>query len=294
MGIYNKISVVFLMGLVIVMSGCTTPWGSGEKEPTMAAGTQGVVIEYFGPDVEYPVPDQNIDIKVRVKNVGGAEATEVKGTPYLLAWSNYTGTKECSSTKLEQPNIEMGKEGEECTVKWSLKTPKDITETQTYDAGVHIIYKYKTTTLATVYAFSDSEYVKLKERGETIPTVKDIKNSNAPIHVEIRMQNVLRTGNKDIPITLIFRNVGNGNVKYEDYRYKLDKVSAEIKGLGIDITTTDCDTVYMKGGKEGSCTASLDLSSVTNDELKIPIKITTEYTYTTSAETKITVHPKLT
>lgn len=293
MGIYNKISVVFLIGLVIAMSGCTTPWESG-KEPAMAAGTQGVMIEYFGSDVEYPVPDQSINIEARVKNIGSANATDVNGKPYLLAWSEYTGTKNCSSTELKQPNPEMGREGEECTVKWSLKTPKDITETQTYDAGVHITYGYETTTLTTVYAFSDSEYVKLKERGETIPTVKDIKNSNAPIHVEVRMQNVLKTGNKDIPITLIFRNVGDGNVNYDDYRYKLDSVSAKIKGLSINIATTDCDTVYMKGGKEGSCTATLDLSTVTDNELKIPIEITTKYKYTTSAETKITVHPKLT
>ena len=37
------------------------------------------------------------------------------------------------------------------------------------------------------------ELLKKREAGEPIPTIKSIVNSNAPIHVEARMQNMILT-----------------------------------------------------------------------------------------------------
>jgi hypothetical protein len=293
----SNILVAILISLIIAISGCTMPqFFPSEKPETTPAGTQGLRIESFGPDVEFPIPNQDVYIEVVVKNVGDAVATDIKGTPYLLAWEDYKGEKSCA-TNLNPPNPEINREGEECSIKWKVTTPSDIKEPQTYNAGVSISYKYETKTLITVYALSETEYVKKREAGEQIPTVKSIVNSDAPIHVEARMQDVLKLGgDKEIPITLIFKNVGNGNVKYENYRYKLDDVSAEVKGLGITLDDSDCDEVFMRGGKEGSCQVTLDLSAYgppTYNELKIPIEVTTKYTYTITTETKITVHPTL-
>jgi len=293
--IKKDVLLIVLVALIVGISGCTIPFLPSEEPKTAIAGTEGLRIEYFGADVEFPVPNQPINIEAVVKNVGDAVATDVTGTPYLLAWSEYTGEKTCAAS-LNPPNPEINREGEECKIKWEVTTPADVKEPQTYDAGVSITYKYETRTLITVYALSKDRYVKKREAGEAIPTIKSIVNSDAPIHVEARMQDVLKLGSKDIPITLIFRNVGTGNVKYENYRYQLDKVSAKVKGLDITLDASDCDTVYMRGGREGSCQLLLDLSSYgppTYHELKIPIEITTEYTYTITAETKITVHPTL-
>ena len=289
----NKATGILIF-LIIAISGCTIPFYQTE-EPKTVAGNEGLRIESFGPDVEFPVPNQPINIEVIVKNVGDAVAKNVKASPYLLAWSDYTGEKTCASS-LNPPNPEINREGEECKVKWSVTTPSDVKEPQTYDVGVSVTYEYETNTLITVYALSEERYVKKREAGEPIEMVKSIVNSDAPIHVEARMQNVLKLGSKDIPITLIFKNVGNGNVKYENYRYKLDSVSAKVKGLGINLDTSDCTTVFMRGGREGSCQIKLDLSSYgppTYHELKIPIEVITTYTYTINAETKMTVHPTL-
>ncbi|MCK4730609.1 MAG: hypothetical protein KAT28_04785 [Candidatus Aenigmarchaeota archaeon] len=282
MGLHNKISVVFLMGLVIAMSGCTLDSGG---ESIIAAGTQGVYIEYFGPDVEYPISDQDITLETRLRNVGGAEASNIDSTLYLLSWDTINSQNACASG-LKPPNAEIGRDGEECKVTDDTTTP-EVTETQTYNVGVHIDYDYTTTTVATVYAFSENEYAKLKERGETIPTVKDIKNSAAPIQIEVRVPNVLKTDDP-VPVTLIFRNVGDGNVRYDDQHYIIDTAEVRINGEYLDT----CRDIRMKGGRERSCTVQMDIPA--GEEVKLPIKIITSYTYVISAETKIVVHPPLT
>ncbi len=281
MGIYNKISVVFLMGLVIAMSGCTDTGG----ESTIAAGTQGLNIEYFGPDVEYPVSGQDITLETRLRNIGGVEASNVESTIYLLSWDTRNSQNACTQG-LRPPNAEIGRDGEECKITDDTTAP-EVTETQTYDVGVHINYDYSTNTVATVYAFSENEYVKKMEANQAIPKVKNVKNSNAPIHVEVRVQNVLKTGGT-VPITLIFRNVGGGNVKYENQHYVIDTADVHINGNFLD----SCPPINMKGGREGSCTVQVDIPA--GEEVKLPIEIITSYTYVTSAETKIVVHPKLT
>ncbi|MCK4730606.1 MAG: hypothetical protein KAT28_04770 [Candidatus Aenigmarchaeota archaeon] len=281
MGIYNKISVVFLMGLVIAMSGCTTDGGG---ESAIAAGTQGVMIEYFGPDVEYPVSGQDITLETRLRNIGGAEASNIESTIYLLSWATTNKQNACTSG-LRPPNAEIGRDGEECKVTDDTTAP-EVTETQTYDVGVHIDYDYTTTTVATVYAFSENEYVKKMEANQNIPKVKSLKNSNAPIHVDVRAQNVLKTGST-VPITLIFKNVGGGNVKYEDQHYLIDSAT-----ITAGSNTQTCSDIRMKGGREGSCTVQVAIPA--GEEVKLPIEVTTSYTYVTSAETKIVVHPKLT
>ena len=176
----SKINIGFLAVIlmaIVGVSGCTIPFYQPE-EPKTVAGNEGLRIESFGPDVEFPVPNQSINIEVIVKNVGDAVAKNVKASPYLLAWSDYTGEKTCASS-LNPPNPEINREGEECKVKWSVTTPSNIKEPQTYDVGVSVTYEYETNTLITVYALSEERYVK-KELQQLIsqlsmPTISAIE-----------------------------------------------------------------------------------------------------------------------
>ncbi len=283
----NEILAVLLMTLVVLVSGCTMPdfLGGGGETP-VATGTQGLAITYFGPDVEFPTPGQSIYIEARVKNVGEVEATNIGGDLYLTTWSS---SKESSCTKLKPPNPEIGRDGEECILKWKVTTPTGITRKETYDIGAHITYGHSTKTVATVYAFSEGEYIKRMEAGQTIPTVKEIKNSNAPIHVDVRIQNVLKTGSSNVPVTLIFRNVGGGNVKFDSIKryYIIDKATAKIN----EVTVGSCSNIHLRGGREGSC--SININVPAGKELKLPIEIKTEYIYETSGITKVTVNPML-
>ena len=275
---------VMLIGLVVAVSGCTIPIGQGEEPKTSMAGTQGLRITYFGPDVQYPVSGQSITLEATVKNVGGSTAENIQGKLYLLGWAD-TSTQTGGS--LRAPDEEIGREGEETTLRWTQSAP-NVTSTQTYDAGVHIQYDYTTNTVATVYAFSREEYRKRMERGESIPKVQNVVNSDAPVHVDVRVQNILRTGSTDVPITLMFNNVGGGNLEYNNSKkqYIIRKATVEVGN-----TTKTCPGITMRGGSTGSCTIKVDIPGG-RDEVKLPIEITTEYTYEVSQETKITVHPE--
>lgn len=275
---------VMLIGLVVTVSGCTMPDTGDDGDTTSEAGTQGLRTTYFGPDVEYPVSEQDIALEATIKNVGDSEATNINGELYLLDWAD---TSDQSGGSLRAPDEEIGREGEETTLKWTQPAP-EVTSTQTYDAGVHVEYDYTTNTVATVYAFSREEYRKRMERGESIPKVQNVVNSDAPIHVDVRVQNILRTGSTDVPITLEFKNVGGGNLEYNN-----DKKQYIIREATIEVgdTTETCSDITMRGGSEGSCTINVDIPEG-RDEIKLPIEITTDYTYEVSQETKITVHPE--
>jgi hypothetical protein len=273
-----------LIGLVVAISGCTI-WPTPTPQQAVTAGTQGLKITYFGPDVEYPVPGQEIYLEAKVENIGDMKATNVNGELYLTTWDS---TIEDNCDELRPPNPELGKEGETCTIKWKVTTPKQIERTETYDIGAHITYKYTTKTTATVYAFSESEYIKMMEAGEEIPKLKNIKNSNGPVHVDVRVQNVLKTGST-ASITLDFNNVGGGNVEYDGdkHYYVINKATVKIN----DVEKASCENIHLKGGDQGSCTVNIDIPS--GDQLKLPIEILTEYTYEISADTKVAVHPLL-
>ena len=186
-------------------------------------------------------------------------------------------------------------------MKWNLNSPDEATvEPETYRAGVRVSYDYTTTTTAKIYAISDRRRIALAERGEPLPKVKSVQNSNAPVHVDVRIEDVIiipSSGSRTIPVTLIIKNVGNGNVRYDQntYHYIVDRVDPDINVDGVSIDDeTDCiDGVYLRGGQEGSCTFTIKIDSTTQDELVIPIKITTSYTYELTRETTITLNPRL-
>ena len=298
----KEILALLLVSLVVLVSGCTMPFGGGGEKQTATAGTQGLIIEYFGPDLEYVVSNQQLAIEARVKNIGDSKATNIKGKPYLLAWDGYSGERDCSVSELEPPNPEINREGGSCTVKWNnVNSPSEkIVEPEIYQAGVKISYDYTTTTTAKIYAISDKRRIALMERGEPLPTVKNIQNSNAPIHVEVRVEDVIiipSSGSRDVPVTLVIKNVGNGNVRYDTntYHYVVDKVTPSVEAAGVSIVdASDCeDGVYLRGGKEGTCDFKLRVTSSASDEIVMSIKVTTEYNYEITRETTIAVNPRL-
>jgi hypothetical protein len=299
--IKKEFLTVILVGLVIAISGCTMPqFFPSEKPETTPAGTQGLRIESFGPDLDFLVTNQPFSIEAVIKNVGGATAKNIKGTPYLLAWKDYKGEKSCAAS-LNPPNPELNREGGTCTLKWSVKSPEaNILEPETYRAGVRVSYDYSTITTANIYAISDKRRIALAERGEPIPKVKLVQNSNAPVHVDVKVEDVIiipSSGTRNVPVTLVVKNVGNGNVKYDEstYHYVVTRVDPEVNIAGVSISDdSDCtDGVYLRGGEEGSCSFTLSVSSTTQDEIIIPIKITTDYTYEITKEAVITLNPRL-
>ncbi|MCK4429025.1 MAG: hypothetical protein KAU95_01515, partial [Candidatus Aenigmarchaeota archaeon] len=105
----KEILALFLVSLVVLISGCTLPWESGGD--VLTAGTQGLAIKYFGPDVEHPFPGQTINIEARVQNVGVTDAKSISGKLYLITWPS---TLQSTCTNLKPPNADMGRDGEEC------------------------------------------------------------------------------------------------------------------------------------------------------------------------------------
>ena len=283
---------------IVAISGCTIPFYQTE-EPKTVAGNEGLRIESFEPDIDYLVSNQTFSMKLIVKNVGDSVASNIKASPYLLTWSGYNRTESCPSS-LNPPNPELNVEGERCTLEWSVRAPEDVAKTETYDVGVKVGYNYTTITTAKIYAISAKRRIALAEKGEPLPKVGEIQNSNAPIHADVKLDNVIiipTSGSKNVSVIIEINNVGDGNVKYDQstLHYVVDSVTPEVNVSGVSIVNDiDCtDGVYLRGGEKGSCSFILKIDNSTQDEIIIPLKIESKYRYEIKHVSAITVHPRL-
>lgn len=298
----NLLVAVFLC-MVISFSGCTNPLDGSSGEVVNTGGGSGLAILEFGPEYEHIVSGDTIDFVLKVQNIGDRDISSFTADPYLLAWSGFSDSQSHETT-MYKPDDELGRIGTIATVRWSdVTVPGGLTKTETFQAGVMVRYDYSTETTAKVYALTSDQYAGYMERGKTPPTVKDVKNTNGPIQVQVLMDDVFITDAEasSVPVTLKFTNVlaPNGYPQAEgsdDAReYAIDGVVVSYLGdsnLPSMIGTTDCTGARLRKGETGSCTISVPVPKVER-ELELWLKIETDYHYVVEAETALVVHPDL-
>jgi len=301
----KEILALLLVSLVVLVSGCTMPFGGGgEEQATPGPGTKGVVIESFTSDIDYIVGDgtQKIDLKLTARNIGSEIAKDIKVRGQRLSWSGFLTEKDCA-TELEPPNPEINKEGQICVVTWEDLTVPEVKKVQDYTATAILSYDYKTTATSNAYVIKNWKLQAMKEAGETIPRTEPTVNSDAPVQLEFRFSEdpliAKEDGNRTVAGTLIIRKVGTGNLEYDKTarRYKIDSIKIEDPSIsGITIDSGTCSgVVNMRGDREGECNfkVNIDGSKLPSDIVKVPLKAIANYTFVVGKDLILTVHPKL-
>lgn len=208
-----KLLVLLLPILAVVMiSGCTTPGGGQASGP-------GVVILAWEPDHTSVESDDDVQLRLKVKNQGGEQAEMVSAvlTGITLGgdeWFPKTGNLEVPiQSILLPPNPRYGTEGEEATFIWELSAPL-LPEgiTRTYTPGVRVLYNYVTTAVKPITLVNEDELRRLIDTGGSIPS-QPSQHSGGPLSVSVVTGKHIKVSNDNmqlVPITIHIENTGGG------------------------------------------------------------------------------------
>jgi len=301
MDVKHLLIIGVLASLVITFSGCTLPGQGGEKEAPVVTQVpnEGIIIEYFGPSESYIIGGQDVKIKVRIRNVGGAI-----GSVKNIKWPDsiyeiFEGTisvptspSECKN--LNPPNPDKKQEGGYCEVEVKGIT-REVVSTKTYKGDefkISVTYNYTTEAKVSIPVYSTS-IVNKKRRDGTLPSSKPItENSYAPIKLEYGNAPYFEaTGSsKTYEAYISVRNEGSGDLAVGKYgRQKVSKITVTTPVTWASVDDSEC-----KNGvslQERYCTIKITLKSNAPEEGVLPLSMKAEYEYTIERPSTITIRP---
>ncbi len=222
--------IIGILVTLVTFSGCTLPGQEQKKEqPTvMQMPNEGIIIEYFGPSESYIIGGQDVEVKVRVRNVGQANGTiqDIQWPQSLYEiFQDYTESTTCENEELSPPNPDKKQEGEYCEASTGSLTTKSVQAQKTYSGeGFKVSVKYTYTTKAQVHIpVYSTAIVNKKRRDGTLPSYPPpTENSYAPIKLYYEGDAYLEKGKK-YKERVTVSNVGSGRLEVDNWgRQKVD------------------------------------------------------------------------
>jgi hypothetical protein len=278
----KKVASLIIVAVILFLSGCTqTMSGSG--------GTNGLVIESFGPIISELEPGDSTDIMAVLKNAGGSEVTNINVELYGLGeWNPRLVTAPPSSMLPGDPK--RGMEPETAEVVWEVTAPQYKTGIDNLEFEMMAYYTYSTSAIAQIKVASEN-YIKSfppQEQKNKISElgVKMSKYTDGPISVSVSAPSkVLRGNSRSVRITIDIQNVGGGNlVNYE--------LPIRVSSPGRSVNCGIGSTVKLLQGKSKQIRCVVD-ADIANGWDNIPVRIDLEnYRYWVSARSTISVLPQ--
>lgn len=296
---------------VVAISGCTTGTGTGQ------ASGPGIVILNWEPDHASVESDDDVQLRLKIKNQGGEQANFVSAvlTGITLGgdeWYPKTGNLEVPiKTVMLPPNPRYGTEGEEATFIWELQAPilpEGIT--RTYTPGVRVLYDYTTTAVKPITLVNENELRRLIDTGGSIPT-QPSQHSGGPLSVSVvtgRYIKVSESKMQIVPITIHIENTGGGIPYYYGYgasTYGIPEGDEYKVLLGIDLppglgfagtcnefggtSFTQGGTVLLWKGRNADVTCELQILNVPAFTEESSIKLYLTYGYAIDRSTTVSV-----
>jgi len=271
---------IFAVITVVIASGCT-------GIPTAVSGG-GVSIEAFEPDFPQIYTDESVQFRIKIRNTGTTDATDVKLQIFGADWETPGGTcKQEAQRKLLAANPQKGIEGETFNCYWSLKPKGDsIPEgmVMTYYPTARVTYKYSTTTIKSVTIGNVDELRAVQDRGGTLPA-ETMSTTTGPVSIVINVKGPIKVSTSNqvtFPIEITFTNSGGGIVaKSEADAKNYNYIKYDIKLDGLE--SADCklsDELYLFRGQTNTVTCKLKSGSAPSiGTVQRLIKVTAGYAY---------------
>lgn len=268
---------------IILVSGCTGQGTSG------GGGSQGIIIESFGTTYSKLEPGETFEITARIKNVGGAEVTNIRPEIYGLGeWNLRMITPPISSLKPPDPSRNI--EGEETEIVWEAQAPSYKTGIDDYQFELRVYYIYSTSAEAQIRVATD-KYIKSFPPDQQEAKINELgvrmeKTTSGPIDVNIDAPNkVIRSGSNEIRVTINIQNLGGGSITNNEIPISISSS-----------TNIDCgpigNVVKLIGGKSKQIRCSI-FPSLTQgwDTIKLSVNIG-PYEYWVNSFASISVLPE--
>lgn len=313
----NRNTAVILLGLVVVASGCA----SGEND-TGPASTQAVSVMNYSAVPGTVFDSQQTSLRLRLKNVGEGEATNVQakifgppfGNPSEQEWkvmtvnpsSEGTGDRVIDFNTLRPADEEAGVPATPREGIVTLQPPNlDEGVTIPYDIFARVAYKYQNRGVTEIQLMGDQRYRKSNvERSQ--PT---LENTDGPIHMEIRTRTPIvfygegQTTSSNLCV--IVRNEGTGTpympseTTTDPSDSVLNKVQLTINSAGSigfrpagSSEAKEKTPVDLVGNKGIQCFEFTNLQEeFTTDNIQktLPITLEADYNYYKETQTSVTV-----
>lgn len=296
----NTKTLIGLLGLVVLASGCTN--NSGTTVTTTQ--TQGITVDEFS---TFPsstvVENSQVQLTMTVKNTGGAVAQKVSANVFNVpfggqnqAWQG--GAPSFNFGELQPPDTENGIPATPATSTKTVTAPNfDQRISVPYTFRAKLNYDYSTTA-QTEMVLMGQERFRSTQSTTSKPTVE---NTGGPIQMEVRTRSpiVFYSGSNTEPrFCVIARNVGGGRayLKGTDPTVsgnldKIEIVPASSKfSLDVPASDTNGQEVQLVGGRGVQCFDIAGASNPgTNSQLTVPVTLTANYGYQQEVSDSITV-----
>jgi len=233
-GIY----AIFLLGLLVLASGCIQP---SEERPVRTSASDGIVINEFSSDLTRYESTETIPLYLEIENVGGTTASDVTARILGASWVGSVPTKNFGT--LSPPDLTVTPPVPGDFKTWAITLNPFTDVPQGVETPITLIarveYDYSSNGAVHIDVLSKDEYKRRIQRGESIPTAPAVENSAGPIHIDIgapRQPPVLDTRD-NVTVLILFNNVGSG--------VPITKEGAE-GNITVDLTVTGLNAKFVK------------------------------------------------
>lgn len=306
----NKLALA-IIGLVLVVSGCTDGGNQDSSQVTISQEKGVDILSYSSPRPEVR-PDQKTGLQLEVKNKGGAVAEDVRAKIYNIpkgsgSWETTDSWNMLISSEMQPGNPDTGRQAREIPVQWQITAPSmDASVPVPYDFDLKLYYDYKTEGVTRVQAMGKSTF---DDSGVSF-SLPAVENTGGPVQLSATTQTPLvffenDASSKTEDFCVKAENVGGGTVLHPDAKegdnyfekseYK-DKLSVKVETLGEDFGFGDDNVggpkdITMIDGNSGQACFSLKVNKIDAQEMKttVPIRITADYNYFDTSSTRLTV-----
>lgn len=277
---------LYLLFIIVIFSGCT-----------QVGGGSGVIIESFQPDFREVFPEEQVNFRVLLRNIGSVDARDIQVTLLgLEEWKN--NPSPCTEGVLLAPQQSIASTGDTKSCQFSLRAPSvppDIPVA--YQATARVTYSYSSTFIKTVTIGSQDELRRIQDSGAALPSETAFA-TNSPLVIGVVNKGPIRVFEQSItfPVEITVSNAGGGvpcdpSCQTNENWNKV-RIAVSLGGDENFLSPSSCTKVItLFRGQSNTFTCHMTVEKPPVGILQKTIKAEAEYKYFFDATTPITVTP---
>jgi len=203
----EKILAILIISTVIAISGCIS------TQEVKVSSTDGIMITEFSADYDRYSSREPISVSVEIENVGG---TTARNTIVEILGATWTNVNPCGPWDLKPPDLTVSPplRGDVKACNRIISPFSQLPEGVEFPIQLiaRTTYDYKSNGAIQVYVFSKEFYTYSIRENKPIPVSYNVSNSMGPIHIDLdaRLPLIISSPGDEIPVNIIFKNVGSG------------------------------------------------------------------------------------
>ncbi|MEM5870516.1 MAG: hypothetical protein QW758_01005 [Candidatus Aenigmatarchaeota archaeon] len=210
-GIFENMKVLallFSVALVVLLSGCVGPSG-GVK----FSATDGIIITEFSSDYDRYSRNEPISVNIEIENVGG---TTARNTIVEILGATWTQVQACGPWDLAPPDLSISPplRGDVKACNRIIQPFAQLPEGVEFPLQLiaRVTYDYRSNGAINIPVLSKEFYAYNIRENRPIPKTYNVTNSMGPIHIDLdaRLPIIIDSPMTEIPVNVIFKNVGSG------------------------------------------------------------------------------------